>query len=276
MIVTGLRRAAADLGITRQKLARFIAEGLPITRKSERVLIDLEEARAWIALNEGFGEETPKLAAVLNPDDPRHRERTAAANISVVEFGIERGELLRRDDVRRVTEDMMATMRNAVQYLHRYLGAEVGTANGGEVAAALKEALADIARPFRPDAPFPWPQPSPTPPTAPDFSEFDGEREMLPKLVSGDPRFDVAMITRQRREAEFAKLKTACVPWDLVRKTFSQCHAIVFKHLNQIPAKAAKKIGPKPVSRDTINDVVDTIGHDALWAMHTDLERLHA
>jgi hypothetical protein len=51
------------------------SEGLPVARKAERVFVDIEEARVWIALNEDFVEGSPKLAPVLHLDDPRYRER---------------------------------------------------------------------------------------------------------------------------------------------------------------------------------------------------------
>ena len=120
----------------------------------------------------------------------------------------------------------------------------------GEAATAVKLALAEIQKPFC--APFPWPEPRPAPEPEMDFE--GGERETLPKLASGDPRYEVAVITMQRREAEFEALKVACAPWNFVRDTFAQCHAIVTKHADRIPGKIARRIGTTPVGRDAIND----------------------
>jgi hypothetical protein len=80
-----------------------------------------------------------------------------------------------------------------------------------------------------------------------------GERETLPKLASGDPRYDVAVVTMQRREAEHAESRAACVPWTFARDCRAECHAIVVKRADQIPAKVAKELGEAPIDRATIN-----------------------
>ena len=271
-IVTGLRRIAADLGISRKKLARLIEQGLPITRQGERIHADVEECRAWTQI---FGTDAPesssKLAPVYQIDDPRHRERTAAASIGKVEMLIQRGEFLPVEAVGNAVDDRMATLRTTTQFLSRYMGAEIGNATGAEVADALKEPIANIVKPF---SVFPWPEPRPAPEREAESDDDVSERETIPRLAPPDPRYDVAVVKMQKAEAAYAELLAAHMPYGDARDTFAKAEAIVRKHIESIPAKVAKKIGTKPVDRDTINNVVDQIGHDTLWAMHADFESL--
>lgn len=272
MIVTGLRAAAAKLGISRKKLLRHIQNGLPVERKSERIHVDIAEAESWLELFGGDGAASGKIAPVLDPADPRYRERAAAAKIGVIELGLARGALLRTEDVHRVFDDMIATMRTSLQYLCRFIGTEIGIANGAEVAEAIKAPLASITKPFRPEADFPWPAPQAAP--EPEYDFEGGERETLPRLASGDPRYDFAVVKMQQREAELATLLTACMPWDLARGTLSECGAIVCKNADEIPSKVAEEIGSEAVDRDTINATLDRVADVTLWTMLADFERL--
>src|SRR5262249_23201516 len=114
-----LREAAAGLGVSRAKLLRYVREGLPVTRKSERVAIDLNEARAWLALNEGDAE--PKVLQ-LHPDDPRHAERRAVARLAWLKLATKAGHMIRLDDVDERVSNEWLLLRSVLLGLPKYFG----------------------------------------------------------------------------------------------------------------------------------------------------------
>ena len=63
---TTVERFARDVGVTTRTVRRWHAQGLPIIKRGNLRLIDVEKARAWLAAGERGG-----LA------EPRHRRARA-------------------------------------------------------------------------------------------------------------------------------------------------------------------------------------------------------
>ena len=104
-----LRALAEELGVSRPKAKRMIADGMPARRVGESLYaIDLDAAREWFAANEAPGK---KRAPVLDPRDPRHTERTAAAAIKRLKLGLDSGNLVRLDDADARVSDECTRVR---------------------------------------------------------------------------------------------------------------------------------------------------------------------
>ncbi len=208
-----LRAAAAELGISRKKLLRCVRDGMPVKRKGERVFVDLAEARAWIAENEGGGQQ---LAPPLHPDDPRHREKAAKTRLESYKLLLSAGHLLRADEVERRLVDEWATTRVALQGVPRQFPFSDAAREDlqGAIEAALEEALAAL----KADDPNQWPERRPVPVTKSiDFDfESDDDANFAPMFRTDDPRHEFHVIKAARAEAEVEKLESDLVETDLV------------------------------------------------------------
>lgn len=263
-----LRPAAAALDMSRKKLLRLIGEGLPVTRKGERVYVDLAEAEAWIALNEGAGEFSPKIAAVLHPDDPRWRERTAAAKIEEINLALARGEFVLTEDVQRISVDEAVTLRGALSRLSQRMGIVNFDSAAADVKAAIESVLEPILAPFAHDAPAWFPTPRPAPEEEFDFE--GGERETLPKLSSGDPRYDFAVTQMQKRESELRVVIESVFPFEDACKFRQEFNALVCKHVGKIPAGVAKALDAMRNERSVINEAINKVARAALLSITAD------
>src|SRR5690242_4702297 len=93
--LVSLREAGAVLNISRKKLLRMIRDGLPVTRRSERVYVDVTVARQWATEHQTHGAHT---APVLHPSDPRYREKLFAARLDWLRAALDGGVMIRIDE----------------------------------------------------------------------------------------------------------------------------------------------------------------------------------
>src|SRR5262249_16746518 len=147
------RAVAAALGCSRTKLKRLLADGLPARRQGDKLIVDIDVARLWIEAHEGAGRV---LAPILDPRDPRHRERTAAAGIRQVEADLRRGVLVKIDDVDQRIQYELATLRQALLGIPSLFALPVSAEDiESTLAAAIEGALAEL----KADSPLEWPRP---------------------------------------------------------------------------------------------------------------------
>src|SRR5262249_20650979 len=151
------------------------------------------------------------LAPILDPRDPRHRERTAAAGIRQIEADLRRGVLVKIDDVDQRIQYELATLRQALLGIPSLFALPVSAEDiESTLAAAIEGAFAEL----RADSPLEWPRPRiagditgkarPVPDAPDDWLEA-GKRDTLPLLTPGDPRHAFAAAQAEIKELKLAE-----------------------------------------------------------------------
>ncbi|MGE3147805.1 MAG: hypothetical protein AB7K04_01945 [Pseudorhodoplanes sp.] len=239
-----LRAAAAALGISRKKLLRFIGDGLPVTRDRERVLVNLSEAEAWVALND-LGEARVRKAALLSPADPRYRDRLAAAEIRRIEFAIKQGHAVDIEALGFAHEDDLARLRSQLVLIPARADDDARLQGTESLQKFLAGAVEDALHELKMDSPSEWPTPSPMPDTstdAPDADKDDEDRDMLPVLAASDPRYALNDTKAMEREARLAELRRSMVGIEeglaIAKEDFDRVRA----RLRKVPARVMRSI----------------------------------
>jgi hypothetical protein len=254
-----LRAAADALGISRKKLLRMIGDGLPVIRKSERVYVDLESARDWIALNET---QATRTTLALHPDDPRYRLKRATALLDQTAMGLEYGVFVRREDARRRYESEIVAFRAALIQIPGMIDSVEA------IPAAIEAALAEL----RMDDPATW-----TPITAPlpkiNLPEPDPDADMdfAAMLPASDPRVAGLQMKVARAESALKELWLSITYRD-------DCIAIVRAHFDifrerarAIPSYLELALQPGDNLPDMLADEIDNAL--AEWSGQTVEER---
>lgn len=245
-----LRAAASALGLSRKKLLRFIGDGLPVTRHGERVYLDLETARDWIALND-TGEAKLRKSALLHPDDPRYRDRLAAAEIRRIEFAIEHGHAVSIEEAGRRLDDNLARCRSALVQIPNRVAFESVIRDDKDIELFISEAVEAALLELKIDDPSEWPTPGPWLEPSPDVPNTDGDdRDVLPVLAATDPRFILNDVKAAEREARLTSLQRTTVPVPFVIEKAAEDFNAVRTRLRSIPSrvmKLAKKSSDVPL-----------------------------
>lgn len=239
-----LRAAAAALGISRKKLLRFIADGLPVTRDAERVFVNLSEAKGWIALND-TGEARIRRAALLSPSDPRYRDRLAAAEIRRIEFAIKQGHALSIEELGFAHDDDLARLRSQLVLIPARADDEARLQGTDSLQKFLAGAVEDALHELKMDSPSEWPTPAPMPEIsadAPGADKDDEDRDMLPVLASHDPRYALNDTKAMERETRLAELRRSTVGIEealaIAKEDFDRVRA----RLRKVPARIMRTI----------------------------------
>jgi len=238
-----LRAAADALGISRKKLLRMIGDGMPVTRKSERVYVTLDSARDWIALNETTATRT---TPALHPDDPRYRHKHATALIDQTNMGIEYGVFVRRADALRRYENEIVAFRAALIQIPSMIDSVEA------IPPAIESALAELKM----DDPETWP-----PITAPlpkiNLPEPDADLDFAAMLPASDPRVAGLQMKVARAESALKDL------WLSITYRFD-CIAIVRAHFDifrerarAIPSYLELALQPGDNLPDILADEID-------------------
>ena len=249
-----LRAAAAELDMSRKRLMRMIRDGLPATRRDERVYVNLEAARKWIAENETQG---PRLAPSLHPDDPRWRERIAAAAISELKGASSRGELLKVDEVMERFAFELAALRDELFMLASRL--QIGaSASAEEVERGLAVEMDDVLSHLAADAPGAWPEPQPAPEDTSWLDDDDEESgETLPLLVAPDPRHAFAKAQAEKREGELRDLQAQYIPHHVPLGHLGDIYAAIRERVRAMPAKVTLALDARGNSASEVRRAID-------------------
>jgi hypothetical protein len=221
-----LRQAAAALDMSRKKLLRYIRQGLPCTRRDERVYIDLEAARAWIAANDLAGRSAPPL----NPSDPRWREKRAVARLDWLRLALNSGVVVRREEALDRFSGELAELRGALLTIPRQFTPGEDLAGVG---AALESALAVL----KSDDARTWPEPRALAPMAEDEEESEDDAgHYAPMFRTSDPRHDFHTGKAMRAEAALEELEsTVNTLADVLRESKRQ-NDLIRKRVRAIPS----------------------------------------
>lgn len=244
---SSLRAEARRLGMSRKRLLRLIAAGLPCERIGEGFApFDPAEVASWI---EAFDKRPsgPRLAPVLNRADPRYSDRLAAAHFAKLESAIARGEWINIPAAAERIDSELGLLRSGMLNLSR-LAVELACK---DIEAGLGTAIETFLAELTVDDPETWPKPQPAPP--PDATWLaepeDDDRDVLPVLAAGDPRFEWAVASTERRRRKLAELAAEHTPLgEWLEVCRCQCD-IVRRRIRDIPANVFWSI-----SEDIITD----------------------
>ncbi len=247
------RDCAALLGISRTKLARMLKDGLPLVRKNDGFII-IDEARKWIAVHEGIGH---KRAPVLHPDDPRFRERTAAAAIKAIKVGIKRGRLVYTSDLTEKFKSELIEVRSTLLQ-NRLSIPELESMTADNAEKIMASMIQDALEPLKLDRPGSWRQPLATPgaPAEDDCRLETRNGEVLPLLMPGDPRHAFASANADMRQHELASLEAEVVPLADALTVVADEYALVRSAVRGIPTRVALDLGASPTSWDIVEEFV--------------------
>ncbi len=256
-VPASLRQAAAALSMSRKKLLRMIRDGMSgVSRKAERVYIDVEAARQWIADNES--QDGPRRAPVLNPADPRHAERTASARIKAIKLALATGNMVRVEDAAMRAGSEFGELRSGLLEIHTRLAHEMQGATADEAERLIGAAVEDVLQALKSDSMSAWP--TPTAPAAPDDDGDDwlegGEPEYLPLLTSGDPRHAFALAAAQTRQHELASLESEVVPLSVALEIAAEEYGIVREAVRAIPFSVALSLSNGPNDQATVESAL--------------------
>jgi len=195
--------AAVDaLGVSRRRLMKFIRDGMPVRHDSgNRVRLDLEAARSWIEL---FAEPDQPKAKRLSPDDPRYRERTAAAALAFQRAAVTAGVMVPRDATLKRYESELQEFRTRLFLIPQRLSP---TASRAENAHDLELGIAEALAPLCCDQISTWPVNVAavdallsTMTDAADEDDDDDDRPTLPIMDADDPRSVFMVAQGSKRE----------------------------------------------------------------------------
>lgn len=257
-----LRAAAAELETSRKRLGRMIRDGLPVTRRDERVFIDIAKARTWIAENETKGR---KIAPALHPDDPRFRERTAAAAIAELKAAANRAELLAVKEIAARVESEVTALRDEMFALasRLHLGA---CTSADEIERSLGAEIGDVLSHLTADAHDAWPEPQPAPDDLSwlDDNDDSEDGETLPLLVSPDPRHAFAAAQADKRKSELVDLQARYIGHGDTIEFLRSTYGAIRERVRAIPAGVALALDARSNSASDVRRAIDSEVEEAL------------
>jgi hypothetical protein len=259
--VTGLRAAAAALGVTRRRLSKFMDAGLPHRRKSERVLFDVSACRDWIALNDWKEADSPKLAPVLHESDPRHRERTANATLRTIENELAAGRLLRFEDFKRRVTDEWAVQTSALNTLYGRVAGDVIGATAADARRVVDDVVAQITKDcLTADLPEAWGDPPADEELGFDHSlaADDGDRPTMKILAPPDPRYHVAIARALARERQLEQRYGEVIEHADAVKLCELHNGVVRRECAAIGERVAAKLAEGPNDPVAIRRAIDS------------------
>jgi hypothetical protein len=238
-----------------------LVPGAMAKRRGELFDIDLARARDWFAEYEAPG---AKRAPVLDPRDPRHRERTAAAAIKQLKLGLANGNKLRLGDVLARFENELTTLRTGLLRLNNRFSHELANVTPGDAERLISEAVEDELSVLKSDDPTTWPATA-----APDGEEDDSwlateEPETLPLLTPPDPRHAFALAAAQMREHQLAELEGNVIDLPTVLTFLTKGYAEVREEIRTVPFAVMMEIAEGPNDRELVEEVIDRIVYDTL------------
>jgi hypothetical protein len=263
--VVRVSRAADELGLTRPALFKLIREGLPATRQNGRAFVDVAAAREWIAARDA---QTDGVAApALDPRDPRHRERAAAPAINSVKLAIAQGRVLRTEDAVRLAVADLTAFREALSDLASRFGRELDGMTGDRVADAIAPAVEEVTRIIKGEEVE----------DVDNAPEVEGEddwlegarpepepRDVLPRLMPGDPRFDFASASADARGHQLAELESSLIDRAGMRAELAAFTAKARDLVRSIPFDLALKLGDSRHSYFVIAEEIRMAAHIVL------------
>lgn len=225
---TNLRAASNALGVSRYRLRKLIAEGMPIRRHREHIYLDLDVARTWLLLDD----DTPlnREALPLHPSDPRFRTKLASAKLIALRMQQESGHLIEMDTALFHVADHLMKFRAALIAIpDRFTETELKSDDCHKlVSAALDDAAAELAC-SRDDF---WPV-TDLQAELPELAipEFDPATEYAPRYPEGDPRHSHALALAIKAESELQALSKNLIARDSALADFRTLRDHLCKHL---------------------------------------------
>jgi hypothetical protein len=232
-----LRAAAEELGVPRKRLMKYIRDGLPVTRQSERVFVDVREARFWLALNDLGPDAEKSVAPILNPDDPRHRERTAAARLQWWKAAVKAGVAVKRKAATARYAEEMGEFRQTYLAIAQRLDA---TADRDAIMADLQSGIEEALACLTADRLETWPVQHAALASldaAADEAEPDPDARRIPLLPVGDPRHAFALSQAAKREQQLAELEADTVGVLGAVQLAGQHYTTIRERVRQVPLR---------------------------------------
>lgn len=248
---------------------KWLRDGVPCTRYNGRVFFDVDAVVKWREEQDANPVE-PVRAAVLHPDDPRYRERSAAAHVKAFKIALEQGNLVPlRSAVDRMHEGLanLNSRLNALSGMAGDLSLMTRDNARATLAPLVEELLEDFATT---DAEETWPDSAFAPPVYDDDAEAFEARTYQPILGAGDPRAQFALMQAAAHERDLERLQRTSLAIDDVRRIMREQCDKVRAVVRKIPGRVAKRLGdehPGHVVREAILYEIDAAKHEAVSAL---------
>jgi hypothetical protein len=227
-----------------------LADGLPARRHGDKLIVDIDVARLWIEAHEGAGRV---LAPVLHSDDPRFRERTAAAGIRQVEADLRRGVLVKIDDVDQRIQYELGTLRHTLLGVPSIFALPCPAEDiESTLAHAIEAAISDL----KADRSKEWPQQMPRAGTPVEDWLEAGERDTLPLLVPGDPRHAFASAQADIKESKLSQARAGVVAVADVLAVLRDSYAKIRERLRAVPFAVALTLEDGASVFDVVRDEI--------------------